>query len=156
MCLPKVQCLPEKGNGLKGYVGMVLKDLLLRYVKTSPLNFHPHCCGTSKSVEKYFEKNKTIVLFQVSDHSGAGNIQIEPFEKGSKSITLLNKGDAEVNIGGWTLTNTSGDDESSYKFHRAIAIPAGGSCTVHSADSTEVVMRITSKPLMRVSALQRV
>ena len=92
----------------------------------------------------------------MSDHSGAGNIQIEPFEKGSKSITLLNKGDAEVNIGGWTLTNTSGDDESSYKFHRAIAIPAGGSCTVHSADSTEVVMRITSRPLMRVSVLQRV
>ena len=102
-------------------------------------------------------KRKTLFcLFQVSDHSGAGNIQIEPFEKGSKSITLLNKGDAEVNIGGWTLTNTSGDDESSYKFHRAIAIPAGGSCTVHSADSTEVVMRITSRPLMRVSVLQRV
>jgi len=77
------------------------------------------------------------VTEMVSDHSGAGNIQIEPFEEGSKSITLLNKGDAEVNIGGWTLTNTSGDDESSYKFHRAIAIPAGGSCTVHSADSTE-------------------
>ena len=96
-------------------------------------------------------KDLTIVLFQVSDHSGAGNIQIEPFEKGSKSITLLNKGDAEVNIGGWTLTNTSGDDESSYKFHRAIAIPAGGSCTVHSADSTEVVMRITSRPFMSVS-----
>ena len=111
---------------------------------------------TSKSVEKYLKKNKTIFLFQVSDHSGAGNIQIEPFEKGSKSITLLNKGDAEVNIGGWTLTNASGDDESSYKFHRAIAIPAGGSCTVHSADSTEVVMRITSRPLMRVSVLQRV
>jgi len=73
----------------------------------------------------------------VSDHSGQGTIQIEPFEKGAKGIALVNKSEEEVNIGGWSLTNLSGDDESSYKFHRSTTIPAGGTCTVYSADSTE-------------------
>jgi len=73
----------------------------------------------------------------VSDRSGVGTIQIEHFDKGAKAIVLANKSEEEVNIGGWTLTNLSGDEESSYKFHRSTTIPAGGTCTVHSADSTE-------------------
>jgi len=71
----------------------------------------------------------------VSDHQGQGTIQIEPIPKEGKSIALTNKTDAEVNIGGWSLTNTSDDNDSTYKFHRSTTLAPGASCTIWSADT---------------------
>ena len=70
-----------------------------------------------------------------------GSVSIEPFSIDATAITLKNCGSTEVNIGGWTLTLLSGDfdeNESSYKFGRDVAILAGGSCTVHSSNATDV------------------
>ena len=75
----------------------------------------------------------------VSDHQGQGTIQIEPIPKEGKSIALTNKTDAEVNIGGWSLTNTSDDNDSTYKFHRSTTLAPGASCTIWSADTHQVV-----------------
>jgi len=83
----------------------------------------------------YIEEEDVVGV--VSDHSGPGKVQIQHFAVGAKAITVANKSDDDVNVGGWTLTNTSGEDESTYKFPRATTIPAGGECTVHSADTTE-------------------
>jgi len=75
------------------------------------------------------------VAEMVSDHSGLGTVQIEPIEEGSKVISVTNKSDEEVNIGGWSLTNESGEDECSYKFHRSTTLAPGATCSVYSADS---------------------
>merc|ERR1719167_771538 len=71
----------------------------------------------------------------ISDHQGQGTIQIEPIPKEGKSIALTNKTDAEVNIGGWSLTNTSDDNDSTYKFHRSTTLAPGPTCTIWSADT---------------------
>ena len=79
------------------------------------------------------------VVEVVSDHQGLGTILIEPITKDAKSIKLTNKSDADVNIGGWSLTNTSGDNDSTYKFHRSTTLAPGASCTIWSADTQEVI-----------------
>ena len=89
-----------------------------------------------KRKRTYVEEEDVVEM--VSDHTGLGTVQIEPLEKGSKSIKVSNKTEAEVNIGGWSLVNVSGDDESSYKFHRNINLAPGATCTVYSADTNEV------------------
>merc|ERR550539_712317 len=73
----------------------------------------------------------------ISDHTGLGNIQIEPLPKDGKSITLTNKSDKEVAIGGWFLSNDSGEHRSSYKFHASIKLAPLNTCTIWSADTQE-------------------
>lgn len=77
------------------------------------------------------------VAEMVSDHTGLGNVQIEPVDKGAKVIRLVNKTDEEINIGGWSLTNVSGDDECAYKFHRSTTLAPGAACAIYSADSDQ-------------------
>ena len=82
------------------------------------------------------EDEETVEM--VSDHSGLGNVVIEQLQKDDKCIKVTNRSDQdEVNIGGWTLANTSGDDECSYKFHRSTTLAPGATCTVYSADSDQ-------------------
>ena len=84
-----------------------------------------------------------VIVEMVSDHQGLGKIQIEPIVKDGKSITLTNKSATEeVNIGGWLVTNTSGDKDSTYKFHRSTTLAPGTTCTVWSADTHEVRAKI--------------
>jgi len=83
----------------------------------------------------YIEEEDVVEM--VSDHSGAGKVQIQHYDVGAKAITVANKSEEDVNVGGWTLSNTSGEEETTYKFPRTTTIPAGGQCTVHSADTTE-------------------
>ena len=81
-----------------------------------------------------FQKNKLWV-------ADGATVSIRPFTVDAKALTLENSGQAEVNIGGWTLSLLSGDydeDESSYRFPREASIPAGGSCKIHSAGTEEV------------------
>ena len=79
-----------------------------------------------------------FVVEVVSEHQGLGTIQIEPLPKDGKSITLINKSEEEVNIGGWSLTNTSNDNDSTYKFHRSTTLAPGATCSVWSADTDQV------------------
>merc|ERR1719412_451497 len=78
-----------------------------------------------------------FVVEVVSEHQGLGTIQIEPLPKDGKSITLINKSEEEVNIGGWSLTNTSNDNDSTYKFHRSTTLAPGATCSVWSADTDQ-------------------
>ena len=79
-----------------------------------------------------------FVVEVVSEHQGLGTIQIEPLPKDGKSITLINKSEEEVNIGGWSLTSTSNDNDSTYKFHRSTTLAPGATCSVWSADTDQV------------------
>ena len=74
----------------------------------------------------------------VSEHQGRGDVVIEPIDKDGKFVALRNKTDAEVNIGGWALTNASDGEEVAYKFHRTTTLQPGEVCTVWSSDSQEV------------------
>ena len=87
-------------------------------------------------------KRTTIVDEDISalatEHTGKGNVIIEPLDKDGKFIQVKNVSEGPVNIGGWTLTNSADDKDVSYKFHRAINLEAGEVTTVWSSDSREV------------------
>jgi len=78
------------------------------------------------------------VAGMVSEHSGLGKVQIEPLEKDGKVISLVNKSDQEVCIGGWSLSNVAnGEDDTSYKFHRTVTLAPGATCSVYSSDAEQ-------------------
>ena len=74
----------------------------------------------------------------VGEHTGLGNVVIEAYEKGSKSIRITSKKEEDLNIGGWTLTNESEGKVYSYKFPKNTKLKQGETCTIWSADSDEV------------------
>ena len=78
------------------------------------------------------------VYEMVSEHTGPGNVVIEPVQKGAKAIRVVNKSEEEVNLAGWVLTNDANGQEASYKFPRAINLKPGDGCAVWSADANEV------------------
>jgi len=86
-------------------------------------------------------KRTTIVEEDISElateHSGKGNVVIEPLDKDGKFVQVKNVSEGQINIGGWTLTNTHDGKDVSYKFHRAINLEAGEVTTVWSSDSRE-------------------
>jgi hypothetical protein len=74
-----------------------------------------------------------------SDHSGTGEVTIQPFDKDSKFISVKNTSEDEICIGGWTLSNTTDDgQDATYKFYRNITLQPNDECKVFSADSEEV------------------
>ncbi len=74
----------------------------------------------------------------VSEHHGRGDVIVEPLDKDGKFVAVRNKTDVEVNIGGWSLTNTSDGQDVTYKFHRSTTLQPGDVCTVWSSDTQEV------------------
>ncbi len=78
------------------------------------------------------------VFEMTSELSGEGNITIDPIEKGAKCIRIVNKTASDINIGGWTLTNESNGQDSTYKFHRSTTLKSGDICSVWSADADQV------------------
>merc|ERR1719412_746449 len=90
--------------------------------------------GTKRKYTSIEEEDDAEV---VSEHNGLGTIQIESIARGAKSITLTNKSEGDVNIGGWSLTNSSGDNDSTYKFYRSTTLAPEASCTIWSADTQE-------------------
>lgn len=74
----------------------------------------------------------------VSEHTGKGNIVIEPLDKDGKFIKVKNQSGAPINIGGWTLVNETSGEDVTYKFHRSTNLAEGESCTVWSSDTKEV------------------
>ncbi len=78
------------------------------------------------------------VTEMVSEHSGKGDLVVEPLEKDGKFIAVKNNTDQEINIGGWSLTNNDGNQDVTYKFHRTTTLQAGEVCHVWSADANQV------------------
>ena len=76
----------------------------------------------------------------VGEHTGLGNVVIEAYEKGAKSIRITSKKEEDLNIAGWTLTNESEGKVYSYKFPKNTKLKQGETCTIWSADSDEVRM----------------
>ena len=95
--------------------------------------------GPGRGVKR---KRTTIVEEDISElateHSGKGNVVVEPLDKDGKFVQVKNVSEGQINIGGWTLTNTHDGKDVSYKFHRAINLEAGEVTTVWSSDSREV------------------
>jgi lamin B len=96
----------------------------------------PEAAGPARGVKRkrqVLEEEDTYDM--VSEHTGGGNIVIEPVKKGSNFIRVVNKSVEDLNIGGWTLSNDANGQESSYKFHRSVTLKPGDICTVWAADS---------------------
>ena len=76
----------------------------------------------------------------VSEHTGKGKVVIEPLDRDGKFISLKNVGDDAINIGGWNLTNTTGGNDVSYKFHRSTTLQPGETVSVWSSDTHQVII----------------
>ncbi|XP_063704304.1 lamin Dm0-like isoform X2 [Culicoides brevitarsis] len=70
--------------------------------------------------------------------SAKGDVEITECDPEGKFVKLHNKGQKEVNIGGWQVIRRSGDQETTFKFHRSVKIDAGANVTVWSADTQGV------------------
>merc|ERR1719322_173929 len=70
----------------------------------------------------------------ITEHDGLGTILIEALNKNDKSISITNKKEEEICIGGWSLINETEENTSTYKFHTSIILPPLSSCTIFSAD----------------------
>ncbi|XP_036328766.1 lamin Dm0-like [Rhagoletis pomonella] len=80
--------------------------------------------------------------------SAKGDIEISDVDPEGKFVKLHNKGNKELQIGGWQLIRTAGSNETSFKFHRTVKIDAGAVVTVWSSDAgatheppTNIVMK---------------
>lgn len=65
-----------------------------------------------------------------------GDVEIQESCPEGKFVKLFNKGDAEIAIGGWQLKRSSGENETTFKFHRSVKIEPKGNVTVWSAETT--------------------
>uniref|UniRef100_A0A1A9WHW3 LTD domain-containing protein n=1 Tax=Glossina brevipalpis TaxID=37001 RepID=A0A1A9WHW3_9MUSC len=64
-----------------------------------------------------------------------GDLQIIEVDGEGRSIQLHNKGTEEVNLTGWQLTCTAGNEELTFKFTRGTKITAGQTITIWSVDA---------------------
>ncbi|XP_011214702.2 lamin Dm0 [Bactrocera dorsalis] len=67
--------------------------------------------------------------------SAKGDIEIADVDAEGKYVKLHNKGNKEVQIGGWQLIRTAGSNETAFKFHRTVKVDAGAVITVWSSDA---------------------
>ncbi|XP_055679983.1 lamin-C-like [Lutzomyia longipalpis] len=67
--------------------------------------------------------------------SAKGDIEIVEADPDGKFVKLRNKGNREIQIGGWQLTRTVGSNETVFKFHRTVKADADAVITVWSADA---------------------
>lgn len=70
--------------------------------------------------------------------SAKGDIEIGEVCGDGKYVKVHNKGDKEVQIGGWQLVRTVGGNETQFKFHRSVKVDAGATVTVWSTDIPNV------------------
>lgn len=89
-------------------------------------------------------KRKRTLLEDTEEHSvsdfsvlstAKGDIEIQESCPEGKFVKLFNKGDNEHAIGAWQLKRASGENETSFKFHRSVKIEPKGVVTVWSADA---------------------
>nr|AEP27819.1 Hau-lamin2 [Helobdella sp. Austin] len=66
-------------------------------------------------------------------------VKFEAVDPEGKFIKLSNTSDEkELALGGWQLKHSSGDNETTYKFHRNLLLKPGSTVTVWSADADRV------------------
>ena len=101
--------------------------------------------SSSSPTGRGIKRKRTMIMEEevtnlVSEHSGKGDVVIEPLDKDGKFVKIRNNTKEDIAIGGWVLNNTSGDQETSYKFHRNIVLKAEETCSVWSSDSDQVTI----------------
>lgn len=70
--------------------------------------------------------------------SAKGDIEIKEADPDGKFIQIHNKGNKEVQLGGWQLVRKAGDaDPVTYKFHRNFKLEPGASTSVWSSDTDQ-------------------
>lgn len=70
--------------------------------------------------------------------SAKGDIEIAEACGEGKFVKVHNKGEKEVQIGGWQLVRVVGGNETNFKFHRSVKVDAGATVTVWSTDIPNV------------------
>lgn len=70
--------------------------------------------------------------------SAKGDIEITEACGEGKYVKVHNKGEKEVQIGGWQLVRKVGENETLFKFHRSVKVDAGATVTVWSTDIPNV------------------
>lgn len=70
--------------------------------------------------------------------SAKGDVEITDACAEGKYVKVHNKGDKEVQIGGWQLVRTVGGNETNFKFHRSVKVDAGATVTVWSTEVANV------------------
>uniref|UniRef100_A0A1A9ZXD8 LTD domain-containing protein n=1 Tax=Glossina pallidipes TaxID=7398 RepID=A0A1A9ZXD8_GLOPL len=63
------------------------------------------------------------------------DLQIIEADNNGRYIQLHNKGTEEINLTGWQITHTSGNEELTFKFTRGTKITAGQTITIWSVDA---------------------
>jgi len=82
-------------------------------------------------------EERSVVDWSVTG-SAKGDVEVAEVDAEGKFVKLHNKGQKEVNVGGWQLVRRAGDQETQFKFHRSVKIDAGATITVWSADTQGV------------------
>lgn len=104
----------------------------LRAGRATPVQFRtPSRAGKRKRA--VFEDEEQV-NFTINS-SAKGDVEINEIDPEGKFVKLLNRGNKEIQIGGWQLTRKSGDNETVFKFHRTVKVDGGSSVTVWSSDS---------------------
>lgn len=82
-------------------------------------------------------EERSVVDWSVTG-SAKGDVEVGEVDAEGKFVKLHNKGQKEVNVGGWQLVRRAGDQETQFKFHRSVKIDAGATITIWSADTQGV------------------
>ncbi|XP_037958239.1 lamin Dm0 [Teleopsis dalmanni] len=112
----------------------------LRSSRASPSRKTPSRGSTTSGA---FKRKRTVVdeaedISQseyYSTGSTKGDITIVEVDPEGKYVKLHNKGNKEIQIGGWQLLRVAGSKETSFKFHRSVKIDAGANVVVWSSES---------------------
>lgn len=104
----------------------------LRAGRSTPLQFRtPSRAGKRKRAVFEDEEQANFTV----NSSAKGDIEINEVDADGKFVKLLNRGNKEIQIGGWQLVRKSGDNETVFKFHRTVKADGGQTVTVWSSDS---------------------
>jgi len=74
--------------------------------------------------------------FKSNSHADT-DVEFDDVDTEGRFVRLINKGDSDYPIGGWTINVTDNSREVSFKFHSRQVLKAGKSITVWSSDASE-------------------
>lgn len=106
----------------------------LRSGRTTPAGRATPARGGKRKRTLLDEEEHTIADYSVLS-TAKGDIEIQESCPEGKFVKLHNKGENEIAIGAWQLKRSSGDNETSFKFHRSVKVEPKGVVTVWSADA---------------------
>ncbi|GAB6018945.1 hypothetical protein CHUAL_000591 [Chamberlinius hualienensis] len=104
--------------------------------RATPTRFTPIGPKGVKRRRGYLSQlDETSTTTYNSTANAIGDVEIKEQDVEGKFIRLFNKGESDINIGGWQLSRKIGEQIINYKFHRSITIKAGATVTVWSSDA---------------------